>query len=103
MCHQNRRLCASPSPPSRPFPSPSCRRIVGMCTGMDGIGGQVYGAGQYAALGVLLQRASLACSLVCLPVYALWTQAAWLMQQLGGCGQQLLDRGLVGAGAGNGQ
>lgn len=65
---------------------------------MDGIGGQVYGAGQYAALGVLLQRASLACSLVCLPVYALWTQAAWLMQQLGGCGQQPLDRALWGWG-----
>ncbi|GAX82291.1 hypothetical protein CEUSTIGMA_g9720.t1 [Chlamydomonas eustigma] len=57
--------------------------VTGIATGMDGIGGQVYGAQQYSALGVLLQRASLVCCLTCLPIYLLWSQTESLLVLMG--------------------
>ena len=50
---------------------------------MDGISGQVFGAGQYGALGVLLQRACLVCCLCCLPSMLMWTQTASVLGLMG--------------------
>lgn len=57
--------------------------ISGLTTGIDGIGGQVFGAGQYGALGTLLQRAILVCSLACLPIYLLWSRTASILVLMG--------------------
>lgn len=57
--------------------------MVGLTSGMDTICGQTYGAAQYAAVGVILQRAVLVCLLLGLPSYAIYWQAEPLLTMLG--------------------
>lgn len=63
---------------------PCAHSVVGLTSGMDTICGQTYGAAQYAAVGVILQRALLVCLLLGLPSYAIYWQAEPLLLMLGG-------------------
>ncbi len=50
---------------------------------MDTLCGQVYGAGMYSAMGIVLQRAVLVCLVMGLPSYVLWWQAERVLLLLG--------------------
>ena len=49
--------------------------LVGMASAISTIGGQAYGAGAYATLGHVTQRALLILTLATLPIAALWSSA----------------------------
>eukprot|EP00877_Chromochloris_zofingiensis_P013278 jgi/Chrzof1/8203/Cz03g01120.t1 len=47
--------------------------VSGLASAMETLCGQAYGAGNYGMLGIVLQRAQLACSTLCLPVILAWS------------------------------
>lgn len=62
--------------------------MFGLASGMDTLCGQVYGAGLYSAMGIVLQRAVLVCLVMGLPSYVLWWQAERVLLLLGERGGQ---------------
>lgn len=56
---------------------------IGLSCGMESICGQLYGAGHYGAVGVLLQRAAGVCLALGLPSYVLMWFAGPLMTAMG--------------------
>ena len=57
--------------------------VTGLESAMETLCGQAYGAGDFSAVGELLQRALLICWTACLPVAALWSHAPALLSALG--------------------
>ena len=57
--------------------------MVGITSGMDTFCGQVYGAGQYLALGIILQRALAISTVLSLPCFIIYSQTARLLILLG--------------------
>ncbi|GBF97494.1 hypothetical protein Rsub_10417 [Raphidocelis subcapitata] len=56
---------------------------MGLSAGLETMCGQAYGAGDYKALGLLLQRALLICCAACVPVGALWLGSESLLVAMG--------------------
>jgi MATE family multidrug resistance protein len=53
---------------------------MGVSAGMETLCGQAYGARNYALVGLFLQRALLVCGALCLPISAVWLNAAPILQ-----------------------
>lgn len=53
--------------------------VIGLVLGMETLCGQAYGAKNYKALGIVLQRAILICWTCCIPVSLLWSQTHRLL------------------------
>eukprot|EP00798_Chlamydomonas_sp_ICE-L_P029169 gene29169-32391_t len=53
--------------------------ICGLSAGMETLCGQAYGARQYKRIGLILQRATIICTIACVPVVLLWTNMEWVL------------------------
>ncbi|GAV86933.1 MatE domain-containing protein [Cephalotus follicularis] len=56
---------------------------VGMASGLETLCGQSYGAKQYQALGIHMQRAMLVLSLVSIPLAIIWANTTFILVALG--------------------
>ncbi|GIL87425.1 hypothetical protein Vretimale_1667 [Volvox reticuliferus] len=56
--------------------------VIGLSAGMETLCGQAFGAGNYAMLGLVLQRALLICCAACTLIALFWTQAHQLLLTL---------------------
>ena len=54
-----------------------------MATALDTLCGQAFGAGQHGLLGAYKQRAMVVLALACVPIVALWANAARILVLLG--------------------